>query len=246
MSGKVMAVVNGAVMTLDLREAIQREMFLGSYEQTETEWFMRCIAAGDTFIDVGANFGHYTALGSMLIGGTGKIFAFEPSPLASQAIEDMIKASDIRNIVLTKAAVGKSNGTVNLFLPNTPHLHSPSIMPSDVDFVPVRVPVVSLDSFAPLTGVGKIKLVKIDVEGYEPDVLDGMQSMIEAKRVENIFCEFNSGWLQLNSTTPEQLLERFLDAGYEIKEKTQLQKGLPGHNGTLFDLQDIWFSLRGK
>ena len=85
--------------------------------------------------------------------------------------------------------------------------------------------------------------MKIDVEGYEPDVLAGAKHLLEARRIENIFCEFNSWWLNLNSTTPKQLLACFLDSGYKIHEQTTPQENLAGRNGTVFDLQDIWFKL---
>jgi FkbM family methyltransferase len=243
---RIKAVVNGTNLTLDLREAIQREMFLGVYEPTETGWLRQCLGLGDTFIDVGANFGHYTTLGAALVGPTGTVFAFEPSPVANRVLEEAIRASNIPNIVLTKSAVGKANGSVSLFLPTTRHLHSPSILESDPRFVPIQVPVVALDYFEPLKNIPQVKLMKVDVEGYEPDVLDGMENLIRAKRIKNIFCEFNSWWLERNSTTSKQLLERFLDLGYEIHRQRELQENLVGHQGAIFDLQDIWFQLTEK
>ena len=241
---RIKAVVNQGIVKLDLREMIQREMFLGSYEPTQTSWCKECLRPGDIFIDVGASFGYYTTLGASLVGPKGKVFAFEPSPIANQVIENMIEDSKSHNIVLTKAAVGKKSGNVSLFLPTTQHLHSPSILQSDPDFVPVPVPMVALDHFAPLENIPKIKLVKIDVEGYEPDVLAGMERMVKEKRIENIICEFNSGWLKRNSMTPKKLCERFLDIGYEIHKQTKLDGNLIGHHGELFDLQDSWFSRK--
>ncbi len=241
--GKVKSVVNQANLYLDLREVIQRRMFLGIYEPIETEWFKECVEAGDIIIDVGANFGHYTTLGATLVGAKGKVFAFEPSPIASKVIEDAIKESSIQNVMLTKSAVGKNIGIVNLFLPTTQHLHSPSIMKSDPSFITLQIPVIALDTFEPLISVPLIKLIKIDVEGYEPNVLDGMNNMLREKRILNIFCEFNSWWLERNETTTRQLLERFLDYGYKIHKQTDLQEGLVGHNGASFNLQDIWFKL---
>ena len=242
-NGKVNAIVNQANMKLDIREGIQRQMFLGCYEPTQTNWFKQCVKKGDVFIDVGANFGHYTTLGASIVGEKGKVFAFEPSPVANSVIERMIVDSNIKNVVLIKAAVGQSEGTVDLYMPNTEYLHSPSIMQSDIDFTPIQIPVVTLDNFEPLKGVDEIKLIKMDVEGYEPNVLDGMENLIKEKRVKNVFCEFNSWWLERNSTTSKQLLERFLDYGYKINQQTELQEGLSGHKGVTFSLQDIWFKL---
>jgi len=241
--GKIKAVVNQATVRLDLCETIQREMFLALYEPTQTAWFKECLQPGDIFIDVGANFGWYTTLGAELVCSTGKVFAFEPSPIANQVIESMINDSMLQNVVLTKAAVGRENGNASLFLPNTRHLHSPSILHSDPAFIPVQVPVIALDNFAPLTNVPKIKLVKIDVEGYEPDVLTGMENLIKEKRIMNIICEFNSGWLKRNSITPAQLYERFINLGFHVRMQTRFEENVNKNDGEKWSLQDFWFSL---
>lgn len=77
-------------------------------------------------------------------------------------------------------------------------------------------------------------------------MLEGMENMIKDKRVENIFCEFNSWWLERNSSSPNQLLGRFKDYGYIIYKKTNLQNNLVGHKNAHFSLQDIWFKLSEK
>ena len=240
---RIKGVVNHACVKLDLRESIQASMFLGIYEPTQTRWFKMCLAPGDTVIDVGASFGYYTTLASKLVGPKGHVFAIEPSHVANQVIEDAVNDTGIDNVTLIKAAVGKEAGYVNLYLPTTKYLHSPSVLPSDPDFIAHQVPVVVLDQYDPLWATQRIKLVKIDVEGYEPNVLDSMEGLIRNRRIENVVCEFNSGWLKRNSTVPEQLLQRFLDYGFRIRAQTELQEKLVGHHGELFDLQDIWFSI---
>lgn len=240
---RIKAVINCTIVKLDLCETIQRNMFLGLYEPTQTSWFKQCLRPGDVFVDVGASFGYYTTLGASLVGPTGKVFAFEPSPIANQVIEEVIEDSMLQNVILTKAAVGKNSGSISLFLPTTRHLHSPSIFKSDPNFVPIQVPVIALDHFAALENVPKIKLVKIDVEGYEPDVLAGMERLIRAKRIENIICEFNSGWLMRNATTPQQLQKRFLELGGIINMQTKVKKILIGRHGEFFHLQDMWFLI---
>ncbi len=241
--GKIKSTVNGACMMLDLGEVIQRRMFLGVYEPEQTKWARECVGPGDICIDIGASFGHYATLFASLVGPDGKIFAFEPSPLASKVLEDMIHESNIHNIDLIKAAVGEKNGFVNLFLPTTKYLYSPSIMESDPSFSSVEIPVIALDTFQPLKQSNKIKIMKIDVEGYEPNVLEGMKIMLKNRIVENIFCEFNSWWLSQNSTTTNDLFNIFSEYGYVIYKKTEHQKGLKGHKGSFFDLQDVWFKL---
>lgn len=243
---RIKAEVNRAIVKLDLCEIIQRQMFLGTYEPTQTAWFRQCLRPGDVFIDAGASFGYYTTLGASLVGPLGKVFAFEPSPLASQVIEDMIRDSSFQNVMLSKLALGSQAGNVSLFMPTTRDIHSPSMLASDPGFIPVQVPMIALDHFEPLDAVPSIKLVKMDVEGYEPDVLAGMAQLIAQKRIENIICEFNSGWLKRNATTPKKLHERFVGLGYQVHAQTRLEQNLDGHRGEQYDLQDFWFSLKKR
>lgn len=238
------AEINGLYTFLDLQESIQKSMFLDVYEPTQTAWFKECVGSGDVFIDIGANFGHYTSLASTIVGRDGKVFAFEPSAKANETIENMIAISNVQNITLVKAAVGATKGVVNLYIPNTGELHSPSIMKSDADFIPVEIPVVSLDDYAAQNNINSIKLIKIDVEGYEPNVLDGMTQLLDEKKVQNIFCEFNSWWLEQNGCTTQMLFDRFIEAGFYVHKQTQLQENLIGRQGVTFSLQDIWFKLK--
>ncbi len=243
---KVPALVNEAVMMLNPQEVIQRMIFLGRYEPEQTKWFIECVTTGDVVIDVGASFGHYTTLSANLIGEKGKVFAFEPSPIPSTVIDNAINCTPLNNVVLTKAAVGEEEGEVELYLPNTENLHSPSILHSDDAFESITIPVIKLDHFEALDGVKQVKAIKIDVEGYEPDVIKGMEGLIKSGRVENIFCELNSGWLKRNNSSPEKLDLYIKSLGFYVHKNTQIQKNIEGHKGELFDLQDIWYKRIDK
>ena len=74
----------------------------------------------------------------------------------------------------------------------------------------------------------------------------GWKHLIRSRRIENVLCEFNSGWLLRNSTTPERLLDRFLGPGFDIRKQTTLQRIPTGKPGETFDLQDIWFRMKGS
>ncbi|OYW44578.1 MAG: hypothetical protein B7Z08_06380 [Sphingomonadales bacterium 32-68-7] len=225
----------GMPTTLDLSEGIQRTMFVGAYEPAQTRWFRECVGAGDTVVDVGASFGHYSALAASLAGPMGRVFAFEPSPLPAASLEGM------PGVELIRAALGSEPGFADLLLPGEgATLHTPSMFPSDPGFTPHRVEVMTLDQFAQDNGIDHIRMVKIDVEGFEPDVLAGMSRLIAERRIENVVCELNSGWLAKNGTTPEELRQTFLDLGFTVKEQTAVQQGIYGEMA--FALQDVWFS----
>lgn len=240
---KFAAVMNGFNTYLDLREGIQRTIYFKKYEEEQTNWFKLCIKPGDVVVDVGANFGYYTSLAALLVGGTGKVFAFEPSPQAFSSIEKMITNSDVDNITLIKSALGRKKEFVDLHIPSACNLHSPSILASDPSFKKIKINVDTLDDFADINKIETINLVKIDVEGYELDVIFGMKRLLSGRRIKNIICEFNSGWLMRNETSPDRLLQTILDAGFVVTKETKLLEGLEQLGGGTFTLQDRWFTL---
>ena len=237
-ASKVPKVINLCNMHLNLDEGIQREMYLGTYESIQSSWFKKYLRCGDVVVDIGASFGWYTTLSESLVGSNGKIFAFEPSPISNEVIESMIKDSRLTNITLVKSAVGDSKGNIQLFMPTISYLHSPSILMSETSYIPLDVDIIKLDDYEPIKSIKKIRLIKIDVEGYEPNVLKGMMGLIKEGKVEYVMCEFNSYWLKQNNTTPEELHHTFVQLGFVVVEKTELKtdcKDLFGNNHTLQD-----------
>ena len=85
--------VNGFVRMLDMGEAIQRSMAKGKYEPEQTAWVKKTLKRGGRFVDIGANFGYYTSLAASIVGPTGRVFAFEPSPVAQESIPATAQAS---------------------------------------------------------------------------------------------------------------------------------------------------------
>jgi FkbM family methyltransferase len=240
--GVIRSSLYGRTVRLNIREIIQRDMFLGKYEPTQSEWMRSCLHSGDTFVDVGASFGNYTLLASKIVGKTGRVYSFEPSPIAFSALSSAFGPQDSGSVFLINAAAGAAKGHATLYLPNTTEIHSPSIMPSDTAFKPLQIEVHKLDDC--LANAGTIRLLKMDVEGYEPNVVEGMAQLLSAGKVRNIFCEFNSGWLIRNNSTPQELFDKFISYGFKLKKSTELQVGLKGRlENEFYSLQDMWFSL---
>jgi FkbM family methyltransferase len=232
--------VNGIAMDLDLGEAIQRQMATGSYEPEQTEWVRRHIGPESVFVDVGANFGWYTTLALSLVGLRGRVFAFEPSPVAFSSLKRAIDRSVHRNATLVNAAVGRETGNIIIYLPKGGPVHSPSAFKSPGKFEPLAVPLIALDEFQPLADIPRIDMIKIDVEGSEPDVVEGMTSLVASGRVRYVLCEFNSWWLNANGTTVESLAARFHEMGFAVEESTKWARG-PASGGGTFDLQDVLY-----
>jgi len=239
--------INGVSMHLDTSEAIQATMVAGLYEPVQTSWVAEKLRLGGVFVDVGANFGWFTTLALSKVGKKGRVFSFEPSPVAFGTLRDSLPSSSFPHATLVNVAVGSEPGETIVYLPNSGEVHSPSVFSTPGDFRPHTVPRISLDTYPPFANINRIDIVKMDVEGSEPDVLEGMVGLIRAGKVRRILCEFNTGWLKFNNSTStsEALEKRFAELGFEIETATEWSSG-PDSLGGTFSTRDILYKYVGS
>lgn len=211
-SGVRQARVHGYQMELDLSEHIQRTVYLGAYERHETRLVSRLLRPGMCFVDVGANVGYFTLLAARRVGPTGRVVAVEPSRYAADRLTATVSANGIRTVRLAQIGLGREPGTAVLYDP-LPDNHSPS-MHGSPGAAGEAVPVRRLDDCLTDWGVDRVDLLKIDVEGSEPAVLDGASAALAAGRIRAVLCEFNEVWLKQAGTTAVELHAKLLGHGF--------------------------------
>jgi len=215
-------------------------MYLGEYETEQSVWVRDILKPGGAFLDVGANVGYYTTLAAGIVGGSGQVVAFEPSPYAHAKLKTVIEDNQIDQVRLFQAAAGDEDGQLDLYMPNENYLHSPSLVQSNESYVPIKVDVFRLESHPALKSLNVIDLMKIDVEGFEPNVLRGMRMDLQAGRVRYLMCELNSGWLEANGSSCEDLLDLIRSFGFTVCKQTN-QATIVAPNGLVYRYQDILF-----
>jgi len=233
---------SGYWMEFDIAEEIQRNIYLGRYEPIQTSWVKAILKEGGSFLDVGANVGYYTTLAARLVGNQGQVLAFEPSPYAYKKLESVIKYNDIVQVSAFQCAAGDKDEFRQLYLPNK-NVHSPSLIPTDKLFTPVKVSVCRLDNHPALQSAQIIDLMKVDVEGFEPNVIQGYSKHLKSGQVKYLICEFNSGWLEPHGWSWNELLDSITNLGFLVI-KTIPKVTLPGHNGIVYEHQDMLFKHR--
>jgi FkbM family methyltransferase len=230
--GSRRAVVHGCDMELDLADLIQRGIYLGSYEPSETRAFKRILRPGGVVVDVGANVGYFTALAARLVGERGRVFAFEPSPYAFERLSAMVLRNKLRSVVPVRAALDERRGSDMLYLPpESAHNHSPT-MASAGGGNAVAVDVRTLDDCLDEWGVSSVDLLKLDVEGFEHRVLRGAARALAAGKVRNVLVEFNDFWLREAGTSGAALYELLERAGFRDAGRAgRARPGPPGPPG---------------
>jgi len=202
------------VLDGDLQELYYHAHFEDWYKK-EHNLLNRLIKAGDKVIDVGANYGFVTVLLSNLVGLAGKVYCFEPSKKTFAKLLRMIDINKLTNCVAYNKGCGDHDEVMLLDTASASSglfsIVSGNSSPAGI----VRgshemVPVVALDSLD--LGTDGIALIKIDVEGYEPQVLAGARNLI-AREHPLIYIELGSDHV-LSSATAAQILS---DWSYRIE-----------------------------
>lgn len=142
----------------------------GEFSGLEAAMLTQLCAPGDTVIEVGANIGALTVPLSMHLGPRGRLLAFEPQRLVFQTLCANVALNSLQNVECHWAALGPRDGTITVPEPDPTR-------PANFGGVSLQgagfgrpVTCHKLDRFMNLPGV---RLVKIDVEGMEADVLSG-------------------------------------------------------------------------
>jgi len=165
------------------------------YETHVTEALWRLVQPGDSVVDAGANIGYMTSLFAVRVGKAGKIYCFEPHPEVFQDLQRNVTAWKAKlpsaSFSLYEAALGAREEFGSLRVPD---LFSTNRMVSRIEPSPsqgegqsFQVKVLALDNVIPKHET--IRLVKLDVEGYELAVLNGMEGLLRARRVRHIVFE---------------------------------------------------------
>ena len=148
----------------------------GNYEPRQTEIFKQHVQKGDMILDIGAHVGYYTVLAAVLAGPSGKVIAFEPRPINLRFLRRHIEVNGLSNVTVIEACVSRASGEARFDThtgTGTGHL-------SETGNLAVRT--VSLDHLLNQGQIGKPKLIKMDVEGAEQDVLAGAEQTIQSAR----------------------------------------------------------------
>jgi len=208
--------IGSLAVEVDLTEPQGRFIFFRGYERAEVAFLRRQLKPGDVAVDVGAHVGFLTAIMANAVGPNGRVYAFEPDPrsfarLAHMAALETGRIEARRTAVLDHAA--DAIGAVRFY--SDPAFPMYSTSRSELAGAHAReleVPATSLDAFFRQERVSRVDFVKIDVEGAEGAVIEGMLELFQDGYRPAILCELRPGaW----SSARVDTLRILTDLGYQ-------------------------------
>jgi FkbM family methyltransferase len=201
---------NDITMVLSLNDpGISRELLHFGEREVEATEMMRTIYTNleqqnddkVVIIEIGANRGYYAFQACKILGDVGEVYAIEPAPENIKALKEGKNINDFDSTLrVDQMAIGNENGESKLLISNHSNCHTLGKIQSAPESIQRKyngetryVKVMTLDDYVDLNGIdpAEIDVVRMDVEGYEWHVFDGMDSIISADTALTIFCELH-------------------------------------------------------
>ncbi len=194
--------VQGSKIFLNIRDdkGLSSELYLnGIREAHATVEFQKRLKSGQVIADIGANIGYYVLMEAKAVGPKGKVYAIEPIIGNVELLKKNIDANNYKNIEVFNKAVGDKNGKQDIFVSKQSNL-STFCKNIDLDQTGETVPVevTTLDSF--LKDKRLPDIVRMDVEGYEFEILKGMKKTFKETGHLQLFIEVHCDFLGVEKT----------------------------------------------
>jgi len=164
---------------------VGQRIALEKYEPYLTKLMLSKIKTGDVILDIGANIGYYAVLFADKVGKKGKVIAIEPDPINFEILQKNIKNNKLFNVVAVQAAVGNENKKMEIY--ESKENYGDHRMWGNGPTKPVFCR--RLDDLLKELEYKKIDFIKMDVQGFETEVIEGGKNMIE-KNKPIIFFEY--------------------------------------------------------
>lgn len=216
-SPKPYRIIHGLRMEIDGWDWIQSEIVRdGCTEPLTCALFGKILRDGDTYVDVGAQFGLHSLVARHFVGPNGVIIAVEPQPYNCHKLLANWRLNEFENLTLFVGAVGAHDGTVALHFQSATDTSRLSLSLPPVNDLPQQfhVPMNRLETIFQRAQLDKVRLLKIDIEGYELEAIDGIGTYID--QIDHMIFEVLHSKSGISEKS-ERLIELLLAQGYALK-----------------------------
>ncbi|MHB8301406.1 MAG: FkbM family methyltransferase [Acidobacteriaceae bacterium] len=196
----------------------------GIYEVETGQIIRKNLSTGDSFLDVGANEGYFTTLAASIVGPSGRVIAVEPQEKLCDIIEVNLSLNGVKANVFHGALGGAKGQQCELFLYPLLNTGAASIVRK-----PKLYRKVERSAFVdPEDLLGNrqfFNLAKVDVEGFEGDVVRSLQSLLKAGKIKTLLVDYHARILAANKIDPQSIEKIICEAGMVLEGPAQQFEG---------------------
>lgn len=215
-SGMITAELRGNLVSIDSNQQdLALLLRMGDvWDRQQTLLFESLLSKDMVFVDVGAHIGYYTLLAARRVGTRGKVYAFEPAPDNFRLLARNVAQNSFTNVVAESLAVARHRGRAQFTLSENDSA-SHSLAGALNGGRSVEVGTTSLDEYFSASQ-GRIDVVKLDAEGAELDILEGMQQTLARNPGLILFTEVYPRAMEAFGNSPEEFLARLDALGFSV------------------------------
>lgn len=211
---RVVRTRHGFRMDLDLSDFICQVVWAtGEFEQHTTHLIRALLAPGDAVVDVGANVGYFTLLAAGAVGAAGRVDAFEPVPDVYTDLARNVRLNKLGQVVIHEEALWDCEGEATIWLGPAHEKGTSALRPFDGQAGQLTIRTTRLDQY--LAELPPVRLIKIDVEGAEYRVLQGMDGCLRRDRPD-LIVELCDEYLTALGASAAAVCELLRKHGYQM------------------------------
>jgi FkbM family methyltransferase len=218
------------------KEYIERRVWmLGDYEPEVNSVFKAFVPIKGTVLDIGANIGINSIRLSKCVTLEGKVYSFEPIPFNQKRLEKNLLLNSVQNVSVAPIALGLNNEEVRvLFNEQEENMGAISLRNQNEEGILVQVR--NGDDWIKENNIEKLDFMKIDVEGFEWNVISGLKETI-GRDHPRILIEWDLNYLLYSGKSADEW-QQFIDKfdyriyqinRYELKQLTSIREALDGN-----------------
>ena len=210
--------LNGASLKLYKDSSLSPNLNRGDFEFHEIRFINDFLQHKDTFIDIGANIGYFSMIASKCVGDEGKIHSFEPTKKTYDRLLESIKLNQANNVSAHKIALSNISEEREFTISNDGFDAYNSLgKPSEgSDFIKEIVHTKPFDTVIEEKNISTPSLIKIDVEGWEMPVIEGMKNLLNKKDAPVLMVEFTEDNANLAGFSCSDLYDLISNFNYSM------------------------------
>lgn len=194
--------------------------FFGTYEAEVRNIINKALSKGFVAFDVGANVGWHTLLMAKGVGKEGHVLAFEPNPGVYDCLKENIAFNNLSQVIVSDLALSDNDGELYFNAPPSSSIgagagHIINNVDSSNVEQKIKVKTKKLDTIFSTMNLSRLDLIKIDVEGWEWNVLEGAKETLKRYRPYIIF-EYDAKYIIRSGGISGNLDKLFSDLSYSI------------------------------
>jgi len=218
--GTIRQIVSGEIhFEVDIHDYMSHFLYYGFKDISHSNLFILC-NPGNTVIDIGANIGTTLLKMAKICGKNGYVLGFEPDPINFKRLQKNIALNNFTNLSVKQIGLGNKPGRYRLenyieFNSGGKRISTSGKISSNDS---MEVEINTLDNFLSqnYNSLNKIDLIKIDVEGFEFNVLKGAKNTIE-RYTPVLFIEVDDNNLKAQSASAKELIHLLSETGYSVE-----------------------------